>query len=208
MNNFNLPIQFSDGSLLSLALGFLIAGLIGSWHCALMCGPSACYLAAKNQLKSYHFGRLIGYIILGSSIGTFSEWIMNFSFKHSLWIILLIVIILSFSYFFKNRIAFKLYKNLQFLRKLQSGFAVGLSSALLPCGWLYSFVLASLASRSAVAGSFVMFVFWLTTLPSLSLAQLALKGLIQRSPKNHQKIAQAVLLFASIFSFSLFWASH
>jgi sulfite exporter TauE/SafE len=43
--------------------------------------------------------------------------------------------------------------------------ATGLTTTLLPCGWLYAFVVTAAATGSASRGALVMFVFWLGTLP-------------------------------------------
>ena len=42
---------------------------------------------------------------------------------------------------------------------------LGLASALLPCGWLYAFVVTAGGTGSALAGAVVMAVFWAGTLP-------------------------------------------
>jgi hypothetical protein len=53
---------------------------------------------------------------------------------------------------------------------------IGLATGLLPCGWLYAFVLAAVGTGSMLHGVGVLFAFWLGTLPALlgigSLAQL------------------------------------
>lgn len=45
--------------------------------------------------------------------------------------------------------------------------ALGLASALLPCGWLYAFVVLAAGSGSAGAGAVLMLAFWLGTVPAL-----------------------------------------
>jgi sulfite exporter TauE/SafE len=45
--------------------------------------------------------------------------------------------------------------------------ALGLASALLPCGWLYAFVMLAAGSGSAGAGAALMLAFWMGTLPAL-----------------------------------------
>lgn len=48
-------------------------------------------------------------------------------------------------------------------------FATGLLTTLLPCGWLYAFVLVAAGTASAPVGMLVMLAFWLGTLPGLVL---------------------------------------
>jgi sulfite exporter TauE/SafE len=45
--------------------------------------------------------------------------------------------------------------------------ALGLSSALLPCGWLYAFVLLAAAAGSPARGALLMAAFWSGTVPAL-----------------------------------------
>lgn len=44
---------------------------------------------------------------------------------------------------------------------------LGLSSALLPCGWLYAFVLAAAGTGSSTRGALLMCAFWGGTVPAL-----------------------------------------
>jgi uncharacterized protein len=51
-----------------------------------------------------------------------------------------------------------------------SAFLWGLTSTLLPCGWLYLFVLAAAAAPNAMMSIAMMTAFWFGTLPLLSMA--------------------------------------
>jgi sulfite exporter TauE/SafE len=44
---------------------------------------------------------------------------------------------------------------------------IGLLTTLLPCGWLYAFVVTAAGTAHPVSGALTMFVFWLGTLPML-----------------------------------------
>lgn len=54
--------------------------------------------------------------------------------------------------------------------------ALGLATGLLPCGWLYAFVLAAVGTGSIWSGAALLLAFWLGTVPALlgigSLAQV------------------------------------
>lgn len=77
------------------------------------------------------------------------------------------------------------------LRRHQGGtlfaLALGLSSALLPCGWLWGFVLLAATRPSVSAAMLTMLAFWLGTLPVLSvfghLAQRLRMGLGPWTPR-------------------------
>jgi uncharacterized protein len=63
-----------------------------------------------------------------------------------------------------------------------SSFVWGLTSTLLPCGWLYLYVLAAAAAPSAFMAIAMMTAFWIGTLPLLSVAAW---GWTSVSPRWH-----------------------
>ncbi|MFN3455092.1 MAG: sulfite exporter TauE/SafE family protein [Pseudobdellovibrio sp.] len=192
-------------SFLSLLFGFFTAGLIGSWHCGLMCGPTSCFVASKKQLIPYHIGRMLSYVLAGVFAGSIS----NFLLKSYDWLkylsvaVLCVIVIVSY---LKNNQSFRTPKFIQkiYFKHNENAFLLGFLSLLLPCGWLYTFIVSALASQSAWAGALVMFVFWLSTLPALSMAQILLRKLIEKNDFKHQKIASLVLMIASLFSLLTF----
>lgn len=191
----------SDFQLISLLAGFFVAGLIGSWHCAVMCGPMTCLLASKKQLVSYQVGRLVGYVGAGVFAGTVSSLLIASYDWLKIVSVIVISILLVLTFFMKSeKIAMPgLIKNI-YWQKRNNPFLLGALSLALPCGWLYSFILSALAAKSPVAGGLVMFMFWLSSLPALSIAQVFLKKLIDINDLKRQKIASIVLLSASLFS--------
>ena len=48
-------------------------------------------------------------------------------------------------------------------------FLIGVATTLLPCGWLYTFVVVAGGTGSAPLGAYVMLVFWVGTLPMLTM---------------------------------------
>jgi len=78
----------------------------------------------------------------------------------------------------------------------------------LPCGWLWTFVVSAAATRSAYAGALVMFIFWCSTVPALTTAQIVIKKMIEKAPLKTQQISSIVLLFASLYSLATFWFLH
>lgn len=52
----------------------------------------------------------------------------------------------------------------------------GLATALLPCGWLYAFVLVAAGTASAGFGALVMASFWLGTVPALAAVGVGVRG--------------------------------
>lgn len=191
----------TDYTFISLLGGFLVAGFLGSWHCAVMCGPVTCLLATKKQLVSYQFGRLLSYVSAGIFAGSVSSVLIN-SYDWLRYASVGILSLLLIAMFFlrsENVHIPGVIKNI-YWQKRNNPFLLGLFTLALPCGWLYSFILSALAARSPLAGGLVMLMFWLSSLPALSVAQLFLKKLIDINDVRRQKIASVVLLVASLFS--------
>jgi len=198
-----------DKSLIVLCSSIFLAGFVGSWHCGVMCGPMACFLAAQKQLKSYQLGRMLSYTLAGASAGQ----IMSLFFESYSWLKYTSVIGLSVMLMI---MAFNTHRQLKtpdaltgLYKKFQkSGFLLGFFSFLLPCGWLWTFVVSAAATRSAYAGAVVMFIFWCSTVPALTTAQIVLKKMIEKAPLKTQQISSIVLLFASLYSLATFWFLH
>lgn len=62
------------------------------------------------------------------------------------------------------------------------GLLLGLGSAFLPCGWLWTFVLSAAVSGSVIQGMLRMAVFWIGTVPALMLLQLIWSKMGSRGP--------------------------
>jgi hypothetical protein len=191
----------SDASLISLLSGFLITGFIGSWHCAVMCGPMTCFLAAQKQLLRYQLGRLISYVLAGVFAGTISSFLVNsFTWLKITSVVLLSILLVVMHFIKTEKVQSPEFAKKLYWKKRNNPFLLGFLSVTLPCGWLYSFILSSLAARSPMAGGLVMFMFWLSSLPALSIAQIFLKKLIDINDQRRQKIASTILLGASLVS--------
>jgi uncharacterized protein len=140
---------------------------------------------------AYHFGRLSTYIALGLLIGLVSElfnakqWIYQvgvlvgclfvaIGISRIFWMILP----KQRSAMFVDRYHTSLLtwgRTLAYVRgKLPKGnpitnaYGWGLTTTLLPCGWLYLFLMAAITASSVLMSVSMMVAFWLGTLPILS----------------------------------------
>jgi sulfite exporter TauE/SafE len=77
---------------------------------------------------------------------------------------------------------------------------VGLASGLLPCGWLYAFVLTAAGSGSPVRGATLMMVFWLGTVPMMLAVGLGLQRLFGPMRSRLPTVAAAVITLLGILS--------
>ncbi len=179
----NVPVSMS---LFSAVLG---ASLLGSLHCAAMCGPFVAVFSAsgpthsrKGKLTShvaYHGGRMMTYVGLGALAGALGAMV-DFAFEtagvmHVAALISGAVVILGgLGSLFSRNTGWSAARPMKTaLVKLGTqpravrASALGLLTPLLPCGWLYAFVLTAGGTGTAWGGAAVMLSFWLGTVPAL-----------------------------------------
>lgn len=197
-----------------LALSILSSSFIGSWHCAGMCGPIASLIAHNGNLKLYHAGRGIGYILLGIFAGWIGQFFLQSEFY---WIRIISGVVLTLTLLWMGLNLIFLGKNFtlkvnsifsKLNLKKTSSFSVGLLSMFLPCGWLYTYVLGAASSQSPYSGALIMLLFWLGSLPALSAFPVFLKKSILLSNRRKQKIAGFILVGASFYALGSFYFLH
>ncbi|TAE80034.1 MAG: sulfite exporter TauE/SafE family protein [Bacteroidetes bacterium] len=162
-----------------------ITGLLGSFHCAGMCGPIAlatptigvsAWQRAFGKLL-YNFGRIFTYAMIGALLGAFGWGMKLAGLQQSISIvaglIMIGAVVLSSSkikqilptsfFFFKGDLMAKLFKQ----QTYTSLFAIGLLNGLLPCGFVYLGLLGAVAMQQAFDGALYMALFGLGTLPMM-----------------------------------------
>jgi len=193
---------------LSLISAFLV-GLLGGGHCVGMCGGivGAVTLSLPGQrpkipyLLAYNGGRITSYTLAGvlagllGSSGFFLEQI--FPIEKLLYLLASLMLVVLGLYLagvwqgvlVLERLGGVLWKRVQPLTKkllpLQStpqAFGLGMVMGWLPCGLVYSVLVAALATGSGAQGGLLMLAFGLGTLPTLlamGMAAVRLKGILQ-----------------------------
>ncbi len=181
----------------SLISTVLVASLVGSTHCAGMCGGFVAFYAgtgndARGFAKSfphlaYHGGRGLTYVLLGALAGGLGGALNlagNLAGVQAAAAVLAgSVMVLWGAVALARALGLRLpaapvpQRILRaygaVMRKLQGKPPVlragllGLASALLPCGWLYAFVVTAAGTGHAGYGALAMAAFWLGTVPLL-----------------------------------------
>jgi len=170
------------------------ASLVGSLHCAGMCGPLVAVYAADAQSErlrahsAYHGGRLATYATLGGLAGGLGSLV---DFAGTLMGIATLAGAMAGATVaawgaFKllslydtrwsgmgaprglQRLAGRVLARLRRHPPTVRALVMGLSSALLPCGWLYAFIAVAAGAATVSGGATVMLAFWLGTLPALA----------------------------------------
>lgn len=200
----------------------IAASIIGSIHCVGMCGALAMTAGAQSRkgLANYHLGRLLGYFSVGALAGLLGSEFINSEMKY---ISLVSTVILSASFLI---IGFNIIRKGQFHIKQPaflnlfyqnrvgrilesktshsvSSFLIGLLSPLLPCGWLYGFILIAVATNNPLWGGILLTSFWIGTLPALSGISLLVKNPIKHFNGKASIYIGFFLIFIGISSLVL-----
>jgi sulfite exporter TauE/SafE len=160
-----------------------ITGLVGSLHCAGMCGPIALALPVGDKIPAmqvmsrvmYNTGRILTYAILGALLGAFGLGLKLAGMQQSISIAAgVIIILITLAGSRKLEVYFqKPYKwlvgdkmSLLFKNKSLFGFlSIGMLNGLLPCGFVYIGLVGSAATQQVWEGALFMALFGLGTAP-------------------------------------------
>jgi sulfite exporter TauE/SafE len=207
-----------------LWLPILIASLAGSLHCAAMCGSFVAAVAGLDPAErngtrlhlAYHLGRLSTYLGLGAAaggLGGMMDWAGNRAGLGRVSALFAGALLIAWgvSELFASRGLVRLRRRaprragvwlgaalarIRGTPPLPRAYLLGLSTTLVPCGWLYAFVMAAAASGRVATAVGSMFVFWLGTLPALIAAGVGLRRLFARLG-THARTVSSVLIVAS-----------
>jgi sulfite exporter TauE/SafE len=180
---------------MTIFISALILGLMGSFHCAGMCGPIAIALPLHGNTVGqkifggtlYNVGRTITYGIMGAIFGLLGQGIQMIGFQQKVSVIMgaLMIISVLFPALFKNQYHLnkssfsfvgKLKKSISQLftiRSFSSLFFIGMLNGLLPCGLVYMAIAGAIGTGGVAEGSLYMILFGLGTIPMLLTISLA-----------------------------------
>jgi hypothetical protein len=193
----------------ALALTVLGASLLGSLHCAGMCGGFVAFYAgagggrAGMSHAAYNLGRLSAYAALGALAGTLGAaldlaaapigvqraaaalaglLIALWGTRTLLEVAGVRMARLRPPAALSSAVARGVAAVAQ-LSPVTRALSVGLLTGLLPCGWLYAFVVTAAGTGDPLRGAGLMAVFWAGTLPVMAgvgVAVQAVAGRIRR----------------------------
>lgn len=175
----------------------------------------------KTSLIAYHLGRLVTYSLLGAGAGLLGTSlneagelfkIQQFSaLLIGLWLIISGIKVLvsgsrpvgaaSSNFFYRFVLAtFQKFFKLTSTKSNSRSLAIGLLSAFLPCGWLYAYVAVAAVTASAIHGALVMAVFWLGTIPLLSLLSGTAYQILKRIGAKAPTITALIFIFIGMLA--------
>ncbi len=208
--------------MVTLITAVFMASLMGSIHCAGMCGPLVAMGVAPGRHRrpghlfaqsAYNGGRLIVYTALGTIAGMLGAGLdlggAYFGMQRGAlmlagggMILFGLAALLRLAGIRVPTFSLPGPLNGMFRRGHEYAASVdprlrpvlmGLLSAFLPCGWLYAFVLTAAGSGSAVRGAVCMAVFWAGTLPIMVAVAVGVRNLAGPL-RRHLPAAAAVAL--------------
>ncbi len=179
--------------MIALLTAVLFASFIGSPHCGAMCGPLVALAVAQREGRPvmlsvlYHGGRLVTYMLLGAVAGAIGGLMdlaaglaglqpIALAFTGAVLVAFGVVELLRYRGAPVPRMNLPtwLMQALNSVRRAAFAWeaapralAIGLLTALLPCGWLYAFAITAAGTSEAWRGAAVMGVFWIGTVPIL-----------------------------------------
>lgn len=220
--------------LLTTTLAVAGASLMGSVHCAAMCGGLVSFATGTSAQPGvartlYHSSRLLAYTSLGAIAG-FAGYTLNQTFDLAgfqnaagvvaglsmiAWALARTVTLRKRRVPLSNEQASgqtvalssrapKASRTSQWLAWLYGlpssarAALLGVTSAVLPCGWLYTFVVAAAGQGNALGGAAVMAAFWLGTVPMLLGVGGAVEFLRQHALRGLPHLGTAVLLLLGL----------
>lgn len=200
------------------------SSLLGSGHCLGMCGPMAINVTStwyKNI--AYNVGRLFGYGILGGIAGFAGDSLLSLesvTIRYFLLAVMVGVVLWSgwsiatgrpprlhlpeaFDHIF--RFLFKNVMRASWLGSCPKAFSVGLMTAGLPCGWLYTYVAMAATSGGGLRGILVMVCFWLGTMPLMFAAPALTKRFLMPLQNRYPIVAGTLISLAGLLAIYFNW---
>ena len=214
-----------------------LVGLLGSGHCLVMCGGVATALemavapGSVSRVASragYQFGRLLGYAAAGSVAGTLGASALDLLpadaallVARSVQAIMLVFLGLYLSAVWRaplamvERLGGRVWRALAPLRarllpvrNIGGAVRMGLLWGFLPCGRVYSALVLSFGSGSAVAGALLMLAFGAGTLPAVVLLSAVANRMTASATNNMLRRAAGLLILVSGVAMGLHAAQH
>lgn len=206
-----------------------LASVLGSLHCAGMCGafvaisvgatdqqprPSRARLAA-----AYHVGRLLTYVVLGAFAGWFGSGVnlagsliglqrVSAAMAGGMMVVFGCILLLRLMKVnlrrlpqpaWLQRMTAALHRAAMTLKPTPRALAIGLLTTLLPCGWLWAFVLVAAGTAHPALGVVTMFAFWAGTLPALVTLGAAAGGIVGKLGVRSGLIAAIAMVAVGLF---------
>lgn len=194
--------------MITLVTAVFLASLLGSLHCVGMCGAFMAVVVGDSKSLAaqvgYHGGRLVSYLTLGMIAGAAGQSV-NLAGKLAglqpiaLSLSAIAIVVMGTLTWLRlcgwqwrgvrgptwvKKITAAGYRIAMRRPPLQRALSVGLLTTLLPCGWLWTFLLTAAGTAKPMMAAMTMMVFWLGTLPVMATLGVGLRGVLGRAQRR------------------------
>jgi sulfite exporter TauE/SafE len=207
---------------LALLAGIVATSAVGSIHCVAMCGPLVGLHGGAKSLRlaaMHSLGRLTTYALLGAAAGSLGG-ALNLAGKlgnvQRIATLLAGAFVLGWGVYLlvrRKSVAPKTGSSTfgNALVRIRSkpprlrAWLMGTLTGLLPCGWLWAFVVTAGGTGSTFLGASVMVAFWLGTVPAM-VGLLAFAGpLFARVRAKMPAITAVALIAVGVGTLAMRW---
>jgi sulfite exporter TauE/SafE len=219
----------------AVLFGVFVASLVGSVHCLAMCGPLVGLHGGARTMRlagTHALGRMTTYVVLGVAAGLVGSAVnvaghmANVQRAATIAAAALIVGMGIWQIAQSWRLS-RIRDNSQAARvgagtgagsmfasalvrirprsAAKRSYMIGTLTGLLPCGWLWAFVIAAAGTGSPITGGLTMFAFWLGTVPAM-VGLLRVTGpLLARVRARMPAITAVALIAIGLGTLALRW---
>jgi sulfite exporter TauE/SafE len=210
----------------ALLAGTLATSVVGSVHCVAMCGPLVGLHggARTTRLAIVHsLGRLTTYVALGAGAGLAGSAIdlagrLGNVQRAAMLIAAAVIVALGVMQIASAIGARRRHQriaggspfsaalvHIRSRNAVRRAWLIGILTGLLPCGWLWAFVISAAGTASLHGGALVMLAFWLGTVPAM-VGLLRVTGpLLARIRARMPAIAGIALIVVGLGALALRW---
>jgi hypothetical protein len=215
--------------MIALITAVFVASLLGSLHCAGMCGAFVAFAVsgAEDQRPkrvmlnaAYHGGRLTTYVALGVAAGSVGALLdlggaLAGVSRVAMALAGAVMIVFGISAVlhamgkrtmrlpvpkFMQQLLSAGHRAAMSLSPVRRALMIGLLTTLLPCGWLYAFAAAAAGTASPLWGGVTMAVFWLGTLPVLVSLGVGVQRLTGTLGKRLPHVTAVLLILVGLWA--------
>jgi uncharacterized protein len=216
-------------AVLILVSTIFVASLVGSLHCAGMCGAFVAIATGgfdaspRQKLTTqvaYHLGRLFTYVTLGGIAGALGAMVdlagelagvqtaATFVAGGAM-VVFGVVSLMRVSglrlagprlpAFWQSTVSHLHRRSMGFEPTTRAAL-IGLSTTLLPCGWLYAFVVTAAGTAHPLTGGLAMIAFWCGTLPMMVSLGVGMQSLLGRLGPKVPALTCVVLIGVGVYT--------
>jgi hypothetical protein len=207
----------------ALLIGVVATSVVGSVHCLAMCGPLVGLHGGAKTMRlavMHSLGRLTTYVGLGAIAGLVGSAVnvagQLGDVQRAATIVAAALIIGMGVYQIvgvrrpasgaRGRSPFAAaLVHIRPKSAVKRSYLIGSLTGLIPCGWLWAFVIAAAATASPLTGAVTMFAFWLGTVPAMVGVLRVTAPLIARLRARMPAVTAIALIAVGVGTLALRW---